>query len=208
MGNRLITGLVMKKLLLTFLIILFSLTSNVVWSADYNKGLTAYYSGDYATALREWKPLAEQGDASAQYNLGVMYDNGYGVPQDDKTAVKWYTLAAEQDDAKAQFNLGVMYRKGYGVTQDDKTAVKWYTLAAEQGDAGGQYSLGVMYYNEEGVLRDYVYAHMWANISASNGNENAIEFRDFLANEIMTSADISAAQKLTRECVAKNYKGC
>ena len=162
----------MKKLTLTFLIILFTLTSNVVWSADYNKGLTAYYSGDYATALREWKPLAEQGDASAQYNLGVMYDNGYGVPQ------------------------------------DDKTAVKWYTLAAEQGHVDAQYSLGVMYYNGKGILRDYVYAHMWANISASNGNENAIELRYFLANEMMTSADISEAQKLARECVAKNYKGC
>ena len=162
----------MKKLLLTFLIILFSLTSNVVWSADFQKGLTAYYAGDYATALREWKPLGEQGNASAQNNLGQMYRKGDGVPQDDKTAVKWYTLAAEQGHASAQYNLGFMYENGYG------------------------------------VLRDYVYAHMWANISASYGNENAIELRDSLANEIMTSADISAAQKLTRECVAKNYKGC
>ena len=98
----------MKKLLLTFLIILFSLTSNVVWSADFQKGWDAYYSGDYATALREWKPLAEQGDVHAQNNLGQMYRNGEGVPQDYKTALKWYTLAAEQDDAYAQYNLGRM----------------------------------------------------------------------------------------------------
>jgi len=71
-------------------------------------GLTAYNSGDYATALREWKPLAEQGDVDAQYNLGLMYDNGRGVPQDDKTAVKWYRLAAEKGDASAQYNLSVM----------------------------------------------------------------------------------------------------
>ena len=64
----------MKKLLLAFVIILFSLTSNVVLSADYNKGWEAYNIGDYATALREWKPLAEQGDAFAQYNLGTMYE--------------------------------------------------------------------------------------------------------------------------------------
>ena len=197
----------MKKLLLTFLIILFSLTSDVVWSADFQKGLTAYYSGDYATALREWKPLGEQGVASAQYNLGLMYRNAEGVPQDDKTAVKWYTLAAEQDDASAQNNLGVMYRNGEGVPQDYKTAVKWYTLAAEQGHVSAQYNLGFMYENGYGVLRDYVYAHMWANISAFNGYENAIKSRDLLAQE-MTSADISAAQKLARECVAKNYKGC
>ena len=73
-------------------------SAGVSWSADFQKGVTAYKSGDYATALREWTPLAEQGHAFAQYNLGVMYDKGEGVPQDDKRALKWYTLAAEQGD--------------------------------------------------------------------------------------------------------------
>ena len=85
----------MKKLLLTFLIILFTLTSNAVWSADYNIGWNAYEGGDYATALREFKPLAEQGDISSQNNLGYLYDKGYGVPQNYTTAMKWYRLAAE-----------------------------------------------------------------------------------------------------------------
>jgi TPR repeat protein len=71
-------------------------SAGMSWSADLQKGFTAAQSGDYATALREWTPLAEQRDASAQYNLGVMYENGQGVPQDYKTAVKWYRLAAEQ----------------------------------------------------------------------------------------------------------------
>ena len=66
---------------------------------DFQKGFTAYKSGDYATALRNWAPLAEQGHATAQYNLGLMYRNGKGVPQNHKTAVKWYRLAAEQGDA-------------------------------------------------------------------------------------------------------------
>ena len=99
-------------------------SAGVSWSADFQKGLTAAQSGDFAIALREWKPLAEQGDADAQYNLGLMYDNGQGVPQNYKTAVKWYSLAAEQGDADAQYNLGWMYRNGQGVPQDDKTAVK------------------------------------------------------------------------------------
>jgi TPR repeat protein len=94
------------------------------FSADYQKGLTAYESGDYATALREWTPLAKQGNADAQFDLGVMYELGQGVPQDGKTAVKWYRLAAEQGLADAQFNLGVMYAEGRGVPQDGKTAVK------------------------------------------------------------------------------------
>ena len=95
-------------------------------------------SADFAIALREWTPLAEQGYAPAQYNLGQMYKKGYGVPQDYETAVKWYTLAAEQGDAFAQYNLGSMYKKGKGVPRDYKTAVKWYTLAAEQGRASAQ----------------------------------------------------------------------
>ena len=71
-------------------------SAGVSWSQDFQKGLTAYKSGDFATALREWTPLAKQGDADAQFNLGLMYDKGQGVPQDYKTAVKWYRLAAEQ----------------------------------------------------------------------------------------------------------------
>ena len=88
-------------------------------SADFDKGLDAYDRGDYATALREFKPLAEQGNAAAQFNLGVMYDKGIGVPQNHKTAVKWYTLAAKQGNAHAQTNLGLMYDEGKGVPQND-----------------------------------------------------------------------------------------
>ena len=80
------------------------------WSADFQKGLTAYEKGDYATALREWKPLAKQGNAGAQFNLGFMYEKGKGTQQDYKTAVKWYRLAAEQGYASTQNNLVVMYR--------------------------------------------------------------------------------------------------
>ena len=87
-------------------------SAGVSWSADYQKGLTAFLSGDYATALREWKPLAEQGNVRAQYNLGAMYEKGHGVLQDDKTAMKWTRLAAKQGHAIAQSNLGFMYDKG------------------------------------------------------------------------------------------------
>ena len=128
----------MNRLLILPILLLTLLVGNPAFSADFQKGWTAAKSGDYATALREWTPLAEQGHAGAQNNLGLMYDNGEGVPQDDKTAVKWYRLAAEQGNANAQTNLGVMYDNGRGVPQDYKTAVKWYTLAAEQGHAGAQ----------------------------------------------------------------------
>ena len=88
---------------------------------------------DYETAYKLFLPLAEQGDADAQFNLGVMYDEGDGVPQDYKEAFKWYRLAAEQGDAFAQTYLGVMYAKGEGVPQDYALAHKWWNLAGSNG---------------------------------------------------------------------------
>ena len=81
----------------------------------------------------EYRQAAEQGNAWDQAILGVLYDNGDGVPEDDTEAVKWYRKAADQGDADAQFNLGLMYRKGDGITQDDVMAYMWFNLAAAQG---------------------------------------------------------------------------
>jgi TPR repeat protein len=94
-------------------------------------GVKAADAGDYATALREWLPLAEKGDSSARYNLGVMHNNGYGVHQYNAEALKWYRLAAEQGHANAQYNLGFMYANGKGVLEDFAEALKWYRLSAE-----------------------------------------------------------------------------
>ena len=105
-------------------------------------GEAAYQRGDYATALRLFRSLADLGDAFAQDDLGVMYDNGQGVPQDFAEALKWYRLAANQGDAGGQANLGLMYAAGHGVPQDYAEAVKWLRLAADQGDAAAQYNLG------------------------------------------------------------------
>ena len=103
-------------------------TISAAWSAAFQQGVAAYNSGDYATALREWTPLAKQGDASAQYNLGQMYRRGQGVPKNHKTAVKYYTLAAKQGDADAQFNLSDMYALGKGVLKDYVYAHMWGIL--------------------------------------------------------------------------------
>ena len=198
----------MKRLLPVLMGFAFLLLSSTEgWSADFQKGWNAYTKKDYATALREWEPLAEQGVAGVQSILGNMYANGQGVPQNDKTAVKWWKLAAEQGDADAQYNLGVLYANGQGVPQDYKTAVKWYRLAAEQGDAYAQYNLGLMYYNGEGVKQDNIYAYMWWNIAASSGNKVASKNRDIVAKR-MNSNQIETAQKLARKCVRKKYKRC
>ncbi len=87
-----------------------------------------------------YKLVAENGDANAQYNLGVMYSYGYGILESDAEAVKWYRLAAEQGNANAQFSLGVMYSNGEGVPQNNTRAYVWFSVAATQGHqyAGGE----------------------------------------------------------------------
>lgn len=100
--------------------------------------------GDYATEFRFTLPLAQQGNAKAQFNLGVMYYDGQGVPQYYFQAVKWFRLAAAQGHANAQNILGVSYRDGKGVPKDAVQAVKWYRLATAQGIAEAQYNLAVM----------------------------------------------------------------
>jgi TPR repeat protein len=183
----------------------------VMQEVYYEDGLAAVHRGDYATALKSLIPLAQKGHAWAQYNLGVMYDQGEGVAPDDKEAVKWYRAAADQGLAKAQYNIGYMYYYGHGVAQDCKEAVKWYRLAADQGLAQAQGNLGLMYVLGWGVAQDYVYAHMWLNLAAASlsGDEGkqATSNRD-LASKSMTSAQIAQAQELARRCQASNFKNC
>ena len=192
---------------LTVIIAFLMTLSSPVAAQDFDKGLAAAQAGDFATALQEWMPLAEAGDADAQYNLGVMYNEGDGVLQDYKEAVKWYRLAAEQGHASAQNNLGTMYDTGEGVIQDYKEAIKWYRLVAEQGHASAQNNLGTMYYAGNGVLQDNVMSHMWYNIASANGHEKAGEWRDERAG-LMTPEDISKAQAMARECMSSDYKKC
>ncbi len=112
--------------------------------ADLQAGLDAYKRGDYEAALKEFRLAAEQGDAQAQFQLGVMYDEGQGVAQDFREAVPWYRRAAEQGHALAQNNLGVVYGKGQGVTQDYVIAHKWTNLASAQGYENAIKNLGFL----------------------------------------------------------------
>ena len=105
-------------------------------AADFQRGMAAARSGDYATAIRELRPLAAKGHAQAQNYLGGIYYNGDGVPQDYAEAVKWYRKAASQGDANAQFNLGIGYAKGQGVQQNNVLAFAWFSLATASGLKG------------------------------------------------------------------------
>jgi uncharacterized protein len=136
----------------------------------------AFKKGHYATALRlaSWyRKAAEKGDARAQYNLGLMYDNGLGVPQDYAAALRWYRKSAEQGDAKAQNEVGWEYELGAQVRQDYAEALRWYRKSANQGNAGGQYHLGDMYRFGNGVPVDYAEALKWFRKAANQGQATA-----------------------------------
>jgi uncharacterized protein len=157
-------------------------------------GVAAVKRRDYATALRLFRPLADQGDDVAQFDLAVMYNKGWGVPRDYLQAAKWYRLAAAQGNADAQYNLGILYDGGHRYAE----AVKWYRKAADQGLADAQFNLGLLYAKGQGVLRDYVQAYMWFELSAAQDDQSAVSNRDAAARR-MTPEQIAEAQKLARE---------
>ena len=128
----------MKTKQLTFILALtfLFLFSGSVYGDDLQDGGDAYKRKDYKTAYKLFLPLAEQGQASAQYNLGVMYRKGQGVLQDYQEAVRLYRLSAEQGLAEAQTNLGLMYAKGTGLLQDYALAHMWFNLSGSNGYEG------------------------------------------------------------------------
>lgn len=177
------------------------LIANSGLTADYTKGFDAYSEGDYATALGEWQPLAEQGDANGQFGLGLLYANGWGVDLNDDEALKWYRLAAKQGHAEAAYNLGVMCANGWGVPQSDEESFKWYSLAADLGFTAAQISLGKMYAIGYGAPLDPAQAHMWFNVAAKLGDYNAEFEREELAR-MMSAEDLAKAEALANAWLA------
>jgi hypothetical protein len=113
--------------------LIFGAIGGAATAAPLEDAVVACQRGDYATALKVWHPLAEQGDAEAQFHLGVIYESGQGVLRNDAEASKWYRKAADQGDAVAQFYLAIMYTKGDGVSQNYTEAARWYHLTADHG---------------------------------------------------------------------------
>jgi uncharacterized protein len=157
-------------------------------------GVAAVKRRDYATALRSFRPLADKGDDVAQFDLGVLYNKGWGVPRDYVQAAKLYRLAAAQGNADAQYNLGILYDDGRRYAE----AVKWYRKAADQGLGDAQFNLGLLYAKGRGVPRDDVQAYMWFELSAAAlDDQSAVSNRDAAARR-MTPEQIAEAQKLAR----------
>ena len=156
-----------NKILLAFLMsMLFSSSF-----ADYISGQREYVSGNYESAITEWTPVAEDGNARAQYNLGWMHANGKGTPQDYTLAIKWYKKSAEQGNVNAQYNLANLYLRGQGVAQNDKLAFSWFMKAAEQGDAPSQYNIGRMYLlDKNDDDKNFLEARFWIKQAIENND--------------------------------------
>ena len=167
----------------------------------------AYDKERWADALMMCKPLAEKGDAEAQYHLGWMYSNGQGVMQDYKATARLWGLAAKQSYPDAQSFLALMYLSGRGVPQDYNEAARLLELAAKQGFPDAQFNLGAMFDAGQGVPLDYVKAHMWLNVAATNGRHYAASNRETVASK-MTREQLADAQERARKCLASNYLLC
>lgn len=177
---------------------LFVLQPAAAIAGAFEDGLAAAKKGDHKGAFALWLPVARQGDASAQLNLGLMHENGQGASKNYAKAAEWYHKAAAQGLARAQVRLGLMYNYGRGVPKDYAKATQWYRKAAVQGHARAQSSLGGSYGNGVGVTQDYVQAYMWLSLAAAQGLKAAAKDRKSIAQR-MTPAQIEEAEALVRD---------
>jgi len=158
-------------------------------AADLESAKRAYQEKDYATAVKEFTILAEQGSSEAQLILGKMYMMGQGVLKDPDRAIKWLKAAAVQGDADAQFFLGSMYLLPQ---KDIGEGVKWLRLSAEQGNQDAQYLLGKAYLQgAKDLPRDPIEAEMWLQLAAKHN-------LDFFQTELL-----AAESKMTPDQIAK-----
>ena len=167
---------------LHILVVLASALCCNVAVAGLTEGLDALRKSDFATAVKELRPLAERGDAEAQYRVGLMYEFGKGYPQDKAQGIAWFRKAAAQNHAAAQAELGVIYATGDGVAQDNRQAVEWFQKAAPLGNVTAQYNLGLLYAKGQGIKVDNAQAIAWWRKAAAQGM-NVAQFKLGVAYE-------------------------
>lgn len=165
-------GRILRSSLCSALVV-WVMVAGTSFAGQLEDAASAYQKGDYATALRLYRPLAEQGGVGAQDLLGDMYAHGRGVPQNYAEAAHWYRMAAEQGDETNQDWMGFLYEEGRVVPQDLGEAVKWYRKAADQGWSTAQIRMGAMYEQGRGVPKDYTEATKWYRKAADQGNAKA-----------------------------------
>jgi hypothetical protein len=167
---------------------------------DFGAGRQAFNRKDYAEALKQWRPLAEAGNAEAQHALGMMYSGGFGVPKDMTQAIAWYLKAAEQGRAHAQYLVAAAYLQGIGVERDPLAFARWCHRAAEQGHPPAQFLLGMAHHQGLGVPVDPVQAYLWYSLAAAQGHAQAMD------NLVGINAGMSDAQKAEGARLVREWK--
>jgi uncharacterized protein len=166
--------------LMTSALLIFCLTAVGMAGAEdgdaQTRGVNAYYDGDYATAMRLIRPLAEEGHPTLQALVGIMYKNGQGVRQDYAEANKWLRLSASQGSGIGQYSLGLSYSNGTGVPQDYAEALRLFRLSANQGNPQAQGQLGFAYLQGRGVDQNDAEAAKWFRLSAEQGESLSQSF--------------------------------
>lgn len=149
-------------------------------------GVTALHRKDYPLAIRLLEPLAQAGNATAQWRLGLMYYHGHGVRENDVLAMKWFERAARQGNTDAQFHVGNMYAYGLATPPADadpaRLAAQWYFEAARQGHADAQYSLGILFLTGTGVQQSADEAARWIGRAAAQGHADAAAYLQGMAS--------------------------
>ena len=172
--------------------------SGAVLAADFERGQEAFRAGDYSRALEVWQPLAREGNANAQFALGLMHEYGRGVKADDGAAVEWFEKAAEQDLPEAQYRLGVLHENGWGVERDAGVAAGWYRRAAERGHPLAQHDLAILHLEGKGVPENGVEAYKWLRIaSAQRADLMAKHLR--MVSKRLNAEEITEAERLAQE---------
>jgi uncharacterized protein len=182
--------------------------TTMVMADALQDGAQAYRTGNYGRAVSLWRPLAAQGNATAQNNLGIMYLNGKGLAQNTSEAVRYLSLSAAAGSSLGQNNLGGLYRDGKGVPRDFVKAQQWFLASASQGNSAGMYNLGLMYELGQGRKPEPFHAFMWYALASDQGNmPNAVTHRDALSLR-MTPAAQKQARDMAAACKRQNYKDC
>ena len=167
-----------------------------------NAGRVAIDKGNYALAVTEFLPLARKGNASAQYYLAWLSNQGRGVPENNAAALAWARKAAAQGNADAEFLVGMLYAQGKGVERDDVEAARWFQKAAAQGNWSGQMKTGMCHMCGLGLPQDYQKAYMWLDLAAarSTGHNQTVNrnLRDIHAAMYLSPDQVAEAQRLAR----------
>lgn len=165
-------------------LLLWLVSAAPLYGQTFEDGVDAYDTEDYARAVEIWEALAQEGHVMSQYNLGLLYENGLGVPQRHDLAFFWYRMAALNGNASAKYNLGGLYYHGLGVEQSVEQAVRWWEEAANAGDPNGAYNLGVVMLQSSNDEASVKAAMIRLKQAADAGHPHAAELLEELSAQV------------------------